>query len=168
MVKKSWWSICEIRRSRSVSILWRLNMEYTLVRSQHSLRANQLTLRSCRRSSVSMRLPICIIASGATFRLPWIRFLRVNKKDVGVSTFRLPQVFRLSHCLHLKDKQLQSAHAKVYYIVWGYIQQLGTTSVDLNADNPMDIIHPRGRFRCRVFWGVCKFCENLKTQRLRP
>lgn len=50
-----------IRIKRSVSILFLLKMEYTLVRSQYSLLANQLTERPWRRSSSSISLPMCII-----------------------------------------------------------------------------------------------------------
>lgn len=66
----------------------------------------------------------------------------INIKDVGVSTCRPSHVQALALPLY-QDKQLQSAHAEVYYNVMG----TNTTNVDLNAVKfPWDIIHPRGRF----------------------
>ena len=38
----------EMRNNNAVSILSRLNIEYTFVRSQQSFLANQVTERSCR------------------------------------------------------------------------------------------------------------------------
>ena len=51
-----------MRSNNAVSMLVRLNMEYTLVRSQHNFRANHATERSCRRTSSSINFPMCIIA----------------------------------------------------------------------------------------------------------
>ena len=42
----------------------RLNMEYTLVRSQYSFLANQMTERSWRCSSASIICPMCIMVLG--------------------------------------------------------------------------------------------------------
>lgn len=53
----------EIRKSRAVSILSRLKMLYTLVRSQYNLFANHVTERSCLRSSCSISFPMCIIVN---------------------------------------------------------------------------------------------------------
>ena len=50
----------KMRYRSAVSILWRWNMLYTFVRSQLSLRANQLTLRFCVRSSASISFPMWI------------------------------------------------------------------------------------------------------------
>ena len=71
------------------------------MRSQHSLRANQLTLRSWRRSSVSMRCPMCIIRCCFVSPAWSVAGFRIQKKDVGVSTFAHP-TRRLSHCLRFR------------------------------------------------------------------
>lgn len=53
-----------MRINKSVSMFCRLNMEYTLVRSQYSFLANQMTERSWRCSSASIICPMCIMVLG--------------------------------------------------------------------------------------------------------
>lgn len=65
---------------------------------------------------------------------------------MGVSTCRPSHVQALALPLY-QDKQLQSAHAEVYYNVMGANTTNADNNFDLNAVKfPWDIIHPRGRF----------------------
>lgn len=54
----------ELYVKKTVSMFCRLNMEYTLVRSQYSFLANQMTERSWRCSSASIICPMCIMVLG--------------------------------------------------------------------------------------------------------
>lgn len=80
-----------MRINKSVSMFCRLNMEYTLVRSQYSFFANQMTERSWRCSSASIICPMCIMVLGMKKKAePFVTYLvpryrqapnRINKYE---------------------------------------------------------------------------------------
>lgn len=91
----------------------------------------------------------------------------INIKDVGVSTCRPYHVQALALPLS-QDKQLQSAHAEVYYNV------MGTNTT--NADNkcwpqcckiPMGYNTPTWTPRCRIFWESYKFARFVRRRNVR-
>ena len=79
-----------MRSSRAVSMLSRLKMEYTLVRSQHSLRANHATERSWRRSSSFISIPMCTMAENKKAE-PFVTYLNSEVPPSTVSMDKYEQ-----------------------------------------------------------------------------
>ena len=83
-----------------------------------------------------------------------IRLVEGNKKGMGVSTIRLSQSFRPSHCPCIKDKQRSQPTPS------DYIYKLATS---IRYSHSWDIIHPRRRLSLHYLCDTVSKLRSLKN-----
>lgn len=83
---------------------------------------------------------------------------------MGVYTSRLSQVFGLSHCPHLRDKQQQIAHVMTYYK--NETQQYAVTIIDTTEFGALGIIHLSWTFSLPYLLKMDSNLRDSKTPKI--